>query len=165
MNLHLTPVDYVSDAVVAIAFQSGSDGRAYNIINQNLMPMNQVGRLMRRAGYRVETLPYDEWCVRLGRCPAEENVLRILSASSPTGAPKGEPRRPVREAPAALPDGQRRPDAAGDRRLLPAGRRRPAQKLPELFPPVRIHRRARGARASGLEALTAAGLSSSSRDE
>lgn len=79
VNLHLTPVDYVSDAVVAIAFQSGSDGRAYNIINQNLMPMNQVGRLMRRAGYRVETLPYDEWCVRLAACPAEENALRILS--------------------------------------------------------------------------------------
>ena len=43
------------------------------------MPMNQVGRLMRRAGYRVETLPYDEWCVRLAACPAEENALRILS--------------------------------------------------------------------------------------
>ena len=79
VNLHLKPVDYVAAAIVRIAFQNGSEGHAYNILNEHLMPVEQFYRLLRRLGYRVGHLPFDEWCRKLESCSADENVLRVLS--------------------------------------------------------------------------------------
>lgn len=79
INLHLTPVDFVSDAIVAIAFQSPGVNKAFNIINQNTLPLRQIHQLIGRAGYRATELPYGEWRQRLLDCPADQNVLRILS--------------------------------------------------------------------------------------
>jgi len=79
VNLHLTPVDYVADAIVSIAFQSASRDRAFNILNQDLMSVKEMYLLMKKLGYQVEHLPFDEWCQRLEACTSEENVLRILS--------------------------------------------------------------------------------------
>lgn len=79
VNLHLTPVDYVADAIVCIAFQSESSGQAFNIINHRLMPLTQFYLLMNKLGYSVGHLPFEEWCGKLEACTNEENVLRILS--------------------------------------------------------------------------------------
>lgn len=79
VNLHLTPVDYVADAVAAIAFREESTGRAFNLINHDILPVARIAALMARLGYPAERIPYEEWCRRLTACTAEENVLRILS--------------------------------------------------------------------------------------
>lgn len=79
VNLHLTPVDYVADAIVCIAFQTASAGQAFNIINGHLMPMKDFYALLNRLGYRVGHLPFEQWCQKLEACSNEENVLRILS--------------------------------------------------------------------------------------
>lgn len=79
VNLHLTPVDYVADAIVCIAFQSESGGQAFNILNQRLMPLTQFYLLMNKLGYGGGHLPFEEWCKKLEACSNEENVLRILS--------------------------------------------------------------------------------------
>ncbi|MDO5425273.1 MAG: thioester reductase domain-containing protein [Eubacteriales bacterium] len=79
VHLHLTPVDYVADAVVWIAFQSGSVGQAFNLLNKKLMPLEQFYLQERKLGYPVGHLPFDEWCRKLETCTNEENVLRILS--------------------------------------------------------------------------------------
>lgn len=79
VNLHLTPVDFVADAIIHIAFQSEASGQAFNIINQNLMPLRRFYILLNKLGYKVEELPFDMWCDRLETCTSEENVLRVLS--------------------------------------------------------------------------------------
>ncbi len=79
VNLHLTPVDFVADAIVAIAFQSASSGGDYNLINHDILPVEKIAALMERAGWPLQVVPYDQWCRRLTACTAEENVLRILS--------------------------------------------------------------------------------------
>lgn len=79
VNLHLTPVDYVAEAIVCIAFQSASTGLAFHLINHSLMPLDQISDLLGRAGYPVKVLPYEEWCRRLTACTSQENALRILS--------------------------------------------------------------------------------------
>ena len=79
VNLHLTPVDYVADALVYISFQSLCCGHAFNLLNHRLMPLQQMTALIKKAGYPLERLPYGEWCERLTATTSEENVLRILS--------------------------------------------------------------------------------------
>ena len=78
VKLHLTPVDFVADAVTAIAFQSACVGKAFNLLNHTLMSQQEIARTMRELGYEAEPLPYDVWCARLAACPTD-NVLRILS--------------------------------------------------------------------------------------
>lgn len=78
VNLHLTPVDYVANAIVNIAFQTGSAGNAFNIINHRLMPMEDFFLLLNKM-YGVGHLPFEEWCRKLEACSNDENVLRILS--------------------------------------------------------------------------------------
>ena len=78
IKLHLTPVDYVADAVAAIAFRSEATGRAYNLLNHTLMSMPDIAAVMRSLGYNVDVLPCDEWYARLAAC-SQENALRILA--------------------------------------------------------------------------------------
>ena len=79
VNLHLTPVDYVADALIHISFRNECCGHAFNLLNHRLMPLRQMTALMKKAGYPLELLPYGEWCQRLTATTSEENVLRILS--------------------------------------------------------------------------------------
>lgn len=79
VNLHLTPVDYVADALIHISFRNECCGHAFNLLNHRLMPLRQMTALMKKAGYPLELLPYEEWCQRLTATTSEENVLRILS--------------------------------------------------------------------------------------
>ena len=90
VNLHLTPVDYVAAAIVHIAFQSGSENRAFNLLNENLMPMKQFYRLLRRLGYPVEHLPLPAWREKLESFPPDENALRVLSCLFSDRYPPGE---------------------------------------------------------------------------
>lgn len=79
VNLHLTPVDFVADAIVRVAFQSASTGRAFHIINHNLMPLDKLPRLLTKAGYPVRVLPYQQWLARLTAPENRDNALRVLS--------------------------------------------------------------------------------------
>lgn len=90
VNLHLTPVDYVAAAIIHIAFQSGSENRAFNLLNENLMPMKQFYRLLRRLGYPVEHLPLPAWREKLESFPPDENALRVLSCLFSDRYPPGE---------------------------------------------------------------------------
>lgn len=78
LKMQLTPVDFVADAIAAIAFQSASSGKAFNLLNHRLMDMDEMSLLLHELGYAVTSLPYEEWCERLAACPMD-NALRILS--------------------------------------------------------------------------------------
>jgi len=79
VNLHLTPVDFVADAIVHIAFQQASVGHAFNLLNHKLMKLENIPALSLKAGYPVERISYEEWCERLTACSPDENVLRVLA--------------------------------------------------------------------------------------
>ena len=79
VRMHLTPVDYVANAIAAIAFRSESQGHAFNVINRNILPVRSLTNYMRSRGYRLRTLSYEDWCALLESKSPEENVLRVLS--------------------------------------------------------------------------------------
>ena len=78
IKLHLTPVDFVAEAIVAIAFQSASINHGFNLLNHHLMSIRDITKVMQELGYDVKLLDYGEWCEQLVESPTD-NVLRILS--------------------------------------------------------------------------------------
>ncbi len=79
VQLPLTPVDFVSDALVHISFQEGCWGKAFHLLNRRIMPLDQIVALIQKAGYPLQVVPYDQWCQRLTACTVQENVLRVLA--------------------------------------------------------------------------------------
>jgi len=79
MNLPLTPVDYVSDAIIHISRQTKAIGKCFNIINKNITTFKTICKFTKKAGYALEILPYTEWTKKLTAYTFEENVLSILS--------------------------------------------------------------------------------------
>ncbi len=79
VQMHLTPVDYVAQSIAAISFRNESVGHAFNILNEQLLPVKDITRYVRTKGYVLKTLPYKEWCALLESKTTEENILRVLS--------------------------------------------------------------------------------------
>jgi thioester reductase-like protein len=68
-RFHLTPVDYVSRAVVALSVQPSARGRAFHIINANVKTHGEVASILRSFGYAMDVVPFDEWQRRLFALP------------------------------------------------------------------------------------------------
>jgi thioester reductase-like protein len=76
--LLLTPVDYVSRAIVYLSQQSASLGETFHFINPEPVTMRQFHALIRSAGYRLQEVPFDRWRCSLGEAAAQDNVLSGL---------------------------------------------------------------------------------------
>jgi thioester reductase-like protein len=79
ISLPLTPVDYVSNAIVHISHQTKAMGKCFNLTNKNVTEFKTIINYTKNAGYNLEILPYDVWAEKLATCTFEENVLSILS--------------------------------------------------------------------------------------
>jgi thioester reductase-like protein len=79
VNLPLTPVDYVSNAIIHISRQTKAIGKCFNITNKKTTNFKTICKLTKKAGYHLEILPYNEWTKKLTTYTFEENVLSILS--------------------------------------------------------------------------------------
>jgi len=79
IHLPLTPVDYVSDAIVCISRQTEAIGKRFNLVNKNVIAIKTLGGFIKNAGYELELLSYAEWTKKLMAYSFEENVLSILS--------------------------------------------------------------------------------------
>jgi thioester reductase-like protein len=79
VHFPLTPVDYVSDAIIHISRQTKAVNKCFNITNKNVTNFKTICKFTKKAGYPLELLPYDEWAKKLVSCSFEENVLSILS--------------------------------------------------------------------------------------
>jgi thioester reductase-like protein len=90
ISLPLTPVDFVSNAIANISFQTGSIGKQFNLINKHLTKTREIGNYIKRAGFRFIILPYNDWCDRLAEIPPSENVLSILSRLFADSRSEGE---------------------------------------------------------------------------
>ncbi|MDR1992962.1 MAG: thioester reductase domain-containing protein [Nitrososphaerota archaeon] len=77
--LPLTPVDYVSEAIICLSRQTKAVGKCFNLVNKYTTDVGVLGGFIKKAGYELEVLPYAEWTTRLVACSFEENVLSVLS--------------------------------------------------------------------------------------
>ncbi|MCU6761815.1 Linear gramicidin synthase subunit D [uncultured Roseburia sp.] len=76
--MHMTPVDYVADAITCISRKPEALGEAFNIINPKPVSMKQLIMDIRQCGYPIRYIPFPVWRKRLRTADAEENSLAIL---------------------------------------------------------------------------------------
>lgn len=57
----MTPVDYVSRAILALADQRPAPGTVFHLLNPDPPALNTVGAWIRAYGYRLEAVPYHAW--------------------------------------------------------------------------------------------------------
>jgi thioester reductase-like protein len=64
--VHLTPVDYVSQAIAEVSRQPCCAGKAFHLVNPRYLTWRQISETMIDSGYIDRTLPYGEWlaCLR-----------------------------------------------------------------------------------------------------
>lgn len=79
MPLNFTPVDYVSAAMVKIAFLDGDWDKAYNIINPNIKSSAELLKSIFESKKFVVPMPYKLWKGMLNKSKLGKNALKILS--------------------------------------------------------------------------------------
>jgi len=57
----ITPVDYVSQAVVYLSNQQESLGKIFHLLNPQPIPISQIVDFMRAFGYAIKQVAYDDW--------------------------------------------------------------------------------------------------------
>lgn len=79
-TIDMTPVDYVSQAIVHLSKQKSSIGNRFHLINQYPLSLVQLAIEMNKLGYPVEVIPYSHWLSKLQAIPlhAKENVLGVM---------------------------------------------------------------------------------------
>ena len=72
--LPLAPADYVSKAIVYLSQQKELLGQTFHVVNPHPCSVAQIAASMRSLGYQVETIPFEQWLVKLRSMAAEGNV-------------------------------------------------------------------------------------------
>ena len=82
---NLTPVDYVSQAIVYLSFQKESLGKAFHLLNPQIISMNHLFNLIRELGYQLPQISYDQWYSQLINLmqKSADKKLEIMSAFFP----------------------------------------------------------------------------------
>jgi thioester reductase-like protein len=89
----MTPVDYVSRALVQLSRQPGAAGQIYHLANPAPAAWPEVAGWIRDYGFPLEPLPYEAWRARLEGPdgPRSDNalfpLLPLLSEREPSGQP------------------------------------------------------------------------------
>lgn len=78
VNIFYTPVDFVSDAIAHISLNENAIGKAFNLININIISVRELANIINEFGYDVKLIPYDEWQTMLINSESDKNVLKIL---------------------------------------------------------------------------------------
>jgi thioester reductase-like protein len=63
--LDLTPVDYVSRAIVHLSKQKESSGKAFHLVNPHSINYTDFVNWIRARGYSLEIVPYEDWRAEL----------------------------------------------------------------------------------------------------
>jgi thioester reductase-like protein len=92
--LDMTPVDYVSSALVHLSLSERSLGSDFHLINPRPVHLREVVQWIRSAGYPVEQLPYDRWRTELlsggnGNGQTANTLMPLFSATS-NGSARGQ---------------------------------------------------------------------------
>jgi amino acid adenylation domain-containing protein/thioester reductase-like protein len=61
LPMHLTPVDYVSQAIVQLSQQPSAWGKAFHLTNSRSLSLTQLVQEIRSHGYQVQSISYEQW--------------------------------------------------------------------------------------------------------
>ena len=81
-RVHLTPADYVAQAIGELSRQAESVGKAFHLINPKYLSWHQIAEAMSAYGYIDRALPYREWllCLRNHAITHTDPDLKVLAA-------------------------------------------------------------------------------------
>ncbi|AFZ19715.1 amino acid adenylation enzyme/thioester reductase family protein [Allocoleopsis franciscana PCC 7113] len=65
LNMSLTPVDYVSQAIVHLSLQSASLGQAFHLVSPHALPLREMVDEIQAIGYPMEWTNYPQWQAQL----------------------------------------------------------------------------------------------------
>lgn len=77
-RFHMTPVDYVGNALVYISLKDEAYGHAFNLITPHPQNFNSVVNAVRACGYTVHRMPATLWLMLLKKSSASENAMALL---------------------------------------------------------------------------------------
>lgn len=80
LKMSLTPVDYVSQAIIHLSQQPESLGKAFHLVSPHVLPFRELVKEIRSLGYSIGWNDYDEWQAELLKVASnkEENALSPL---------------------------------------------------------------------------------------
>lgn len=61
LTIDMTPVDYVSQAIVHLSRQPQSIGQAFHLINPQPLAMDDLIHALNSVGYSIKKVPYQQW--------------------------------------------------------------------------------------------------------
>ena len=80
LSLNLTPVDYVSRAIVHLSQQQTSLGKAFHLVNPQPLHLSQLVTEIKTFGYPIQQITHDKWQAALLNADPQENALNPLSS-------------------------------------------------------------------------------------
>jgi thioester reductase-like protein len=89
----MTPVDYVSSAIVRLSLSRQQRGKVFHLVNPRQIHIRELVAWIRSSGYPVERVPYDRWRMELlsraGRFKDEAvySLVPLFSARTSGQAP------------------------------------------------------------------------------
>lgn len=84
IHMNISPVDYVSRSIVAIASRREAWGKAFHVLNPQTVSLAQIFGIIRELGYSMEQLPYEAWKLMVrdekvsGPDPSHAMLVRTL---------------------------------------------------------------------------------------
>jgi thioester reductase-like protein len=76
--LDMSPVDYVSKAIVYISQQPQSLGKAFNLQHPQPIHLSEIVNWLHDVGYGIKKLPYEQWQEELKHTVSPDNPLFTL---------------------------------------------------------------------------------------
>jgi thioester reductase-like protein len=96
----MTPVDYVSSAMVHLSLSERALGSVFHLVNPQRIHAQELVAWIRSSGYPIEHLPYDEWRTELlsrasrSKGQAVYSLLPLFSARTPEKPLRGGQNHP-----------------------------------------------------------------------
>lgn len=76
--LDMSPVDYVSQSIVYLSQQRESSGKAFHLQHPQPVQLNKIVKLLSFVGYKINTIPYQQWQADLKNTVQPNNPLFTL---------------------------------------------------------------------------------------
>lgn len=73
VRVTMVPVDFVTRAMVHLAGQEFSWGKAFHYMHPNPVPFNELMAMVRNVGYRIDPVPYQDWRRMLKNAAADRS--------------------------------------------------------------------------------------------
>ena len=83
--MHMTPVDFVADAICCISRKPEAMDQAFNLVNPAPVPVKKAVSYIRAHGYPVRYISFGAWKSKLKQATASENALTLLACLFESG--------------------------------------------------------------------------------